>query len=253
MPSGLYKKDTFLDKNIDYLINHTIIEYDLKSANVSLCREYNLLPEKEIEKIANLSKAKRVVAIGKLMRKDLEFNHKLKESFIDIRKRFFEANKIEDQDILSIKKDAVFCLRQVPITEFGACHFVEKNIYTAYMTLNNCEFYYAPRIMDDGILDVKGISDQVLPLHENYTFNDMQTLSKQQVLMKFRKFVDRYKNLKLDIGYYREFNQESVYRLIDSEFTYTDDTFIPYDNKLEHLDIDYNFFNYVVAISKILI
>ena len=71
--------------------------------------------------------------------------------------------------------------------------------------------------------------------------------------MKFRKFVDRYKNLKLDIGYYREFNQESVYRLIDSEFTYTDDTFIPYDNKLEHLDIDYNFFNYVVAISKILI
>ena len=71
--TNLYLKDNYLDKNIPYVFNTKIIEYDLKSANTSLCREYNLLPIKQIEEIESMKKDKRVVTIGKLMRKDKVF------------------------------------------------------------------------------------------------------------------------------------------------------------------------------------
>ena len=87
--SDLYHKDTYLNKNVDSIINRRIIEYDLKSANTSLCKEYSLLPETTINKIESMKKSDRVVAIGKLQRKDKEFNSNLKDSFRDIRKRFF--------------------------------------------------------------------------------------------------------------------------------------------------------------------
>ena len=110
--SKLYLKDNYLNKGISILTGKTIIEYDLKSANTSLCSEYHLLPQDQIEKISALPRSKRVVKIGKLCRKNKEFNEGLKRAFVDIRRRFFEANNIQDEDILAIKKDAIFCLRK---------------------------------------------------------------------------------------------------------------------------------------------
>ena len=90
--SSLYRKDNYLNKNISILSGRTIIEYDLKSANTSLCSEYHLLPQSQIDAIAALPRTQRVVKIGKLCRKNKEFNEGLKKAFIDIRRRFFEAN-----------------------------------------------------------------------------------------------------------------------------------------------------------------
>ena len=55
------------------------------------------------EEIEKMPKKKRVVAIGKVQRKDNTFKDGLKDAFIDIRRRFFEKNNIGDADILSIK------------------------------------------------------------------------------------------------------------------------------------------------------
>ena len=140
--SMLYNRDTYLNKCEDMIINRMIVEYDLKSANTSLCREYKLLPIESINKIDEMKKSDRVKTIGKLMRKDKEFKKGLKDAFVDIRRRFFEENGIKDDDILSIKKDAIFCLKTVPREEFGYCRFVPKNKYTSYLNLNRLEFYY---------------------------------------------------------------------------------------------------------------
>ena len=85
----MYLKDTYLNKDIDIITNRKIIEYDLKSANTSLCKEYKLLPEEQIAKIEQMKKKDRVVTIGKLQRKNKEFNASFKNSFKDIRRRFF--------------------------------------------------------------------------------------------------------------------------------------------------------------------
>ena len=41
-----------------------------------------------------------------------DFNYVLSKAFKDMRKQFFIANGIEDSDILSIKKDAIFVIKK---------------------------------------------------------------------------------------------------------------------------------------------
>ena len=68
-------------------------------------------------------------------------------------------------------------------------------------------------------------------------------------------FVTGYKHRLLDPGYYREFNQNSKMISDDGVTSYDDDTFIPYEGheKVNHLNIDYNFANVLIPLMKILI
>ena len=263
MSSDLYLKDNYLNKNYPMIINKVIIEYDLKSANTSLCKEYNLLPDIKIQEIENMTKRDRVKTIGKIMRKDEKFNSGLKDAFIDIRKRFFEENNIENEDVLAIKKDAIFCLKEVKTTEFGFCKFSSKNKYTSYLYINHLEIYYNSKgdfLGDDGKIDVKGISDNILEKHSAYMlrffkilFRHLETSPKKITNRYIANFIDKYKNLQLEVGYYREFNQMSIIRLNDSDETYDNEVFIPYDHKHDHLCIDYNFFEILLPIIKLIL
>lgn len=260
--SDLYLRDTYLNRNVDMLINQPIIEYDLKSANTSLCREYKLLPEERIQKIEKMPRDERVKTIGKLMRKDFNFNQGLKGAFMDIRKRFFEANDITDGDILAIKKDALFCLREVEHDTFGACYFSSKNKYTSYMRIGRLELYYSSQGAYIGMpskLDIKGIKDSNLKKHEEYMidflktlFRHLETSEKQTQINYLKRFIDKYKHRQLEVGYYREFNQESIIRLTGREETYDEEVFIPFVNKQPALNIDYNFVNILLPIVQIL-
>lgn len=258
----MYLKDTYLNKDIDIITNRKIIEYDLKSANTSLCKEYKLLPEEQIAKIEQMKKKDRVVTIGKLQRKNKEFNASFKNSFKDIRRRFFYANHLESKDVLAIKKDAIFCLVNCEMTKFGECHFVEKNVYTSYMHLNNLELYYNRRgkSLDEYKLDVKGISDSTIHLHDGFMLDFLATVFKKieegneaSLFRYINKFVSKYKHLQLPVGYYREFNNTSLIRLNDMDECFEDETFIPFEHKQEHLNIDYNFFNVIIPIMKMIV
>ena len=261
--SSLYRKDNYLNKNISILSGKTIIEYDLKSANTSLCSEYHLLPQSQIDAIAALPRTQRVVKIGKLCRKNKEFNEGLKKAFIDIRRRFFEANNIQDEDILCIKKDAIFCLRRCPNNKFGPCLFREKNVYSSYLYLPPLEVYYKSSFRPDKrVICVKGISDEVLTLHEDYMLKFLMKIftyieggNRKALYRYFSDFVTGYKHRLLDPGYYREFNQNSKMISYDGVTSYDDDTFIPYEGheKVNHLNIDYNFANVLIPLMKILI
>ena len=262
MISSLYMKDSYLNRNVELLTNENIIEYDLKSANTSLCREYEIIPIKEIERLEKMDKKKRVVTFGKMMRADKSLADKLKDAFIDIRKRFFEANDIQDGDVLAIKKDAIFCLKEMHFTEFGHCRFVKKNAYTSFMRVGNLELYYAATFSEtnpDGTLDVKGIADEALDKHDPYMMSFLRTLFKHLELSEkgvqakyLTRFVTRYKHCKLDLGYYREFNHASVFRVLDSETTYDEKVFLP-EHPFESLDISYNFSTVILPIVRILL
>lgn len=201
--SDLYLRDTYLNRNIDILSNQTIIEYDLKSANTSLCREYNLLPKEKVDKIADMPRDDRVKTIGKLMRKDSVFKEGLKAAFVDIRKRFFEANEIQDGDILAIRKDAIFCLREVKQDTFGHCKFSSKNRYSSFLRLDRLELYYSPKgefFGGKATVDVKGINDDILIKHDEFMLEFFRTLFKhiesspKSVQIHYvRRFIDKYK------------------------------------------------------------
>lgn len=254
--SNLYERDLYTCKDFDYVISKRIIEYDIKSANVNLCRYYKLLPEDELNKIEIMSKYERVVYIGKLQRKDKDFAKKLSKAFKDMRKEFFIANRIMDSDILSIKKDAIFIIgKKCTITNFKNVTFVEKNVYTSFHKLNNLEFYYSSK---NDKLDVKGIDDSSL-----YQYNKFMNILKRMFKLlemnkreEFVKFVKRfsqdYKNKHLSYEYYREFKPDGCYTLIQTD----SDKSIVYglENMDETIDdrlcINYNYIAYILPIIQ---
>lgn len=251
--STLYLKDQYLDKTIPYLISSDIIEYDIRSAGYSLSRHYHLLNDDVLNLLDTLPKKDRQIKIGLLLRDDAEYNRRLKEAFVNIRKEFFIANSLIDDDILSIKKDAIFLLRRVSQTRFGEdIEFVEKNVYSSYYYINKKEFYVAR-----DRLDVKGISEKNLEPHREYMldflhniFKMIETSDQRYVIKELVSFVDHYKSGNLDIHYYRELSNECEYRL-KRKFAGYDMGLIDTDD-VDDLNISYNYMNYIRPLISIL-
>lgn len=248
MSSKLWKKDLYLNPNIFYIFNTEIIEYDMKRAGLSLVQEYELLDEKTISILKKLPKDACDRKLGLLQREDKVFAEKLKVAFQSAREQFFIMNEIEDDEILAIKKDAIFMLKRCEHEKFGKfVMFRIKHEYTSYIHLGKLELYYNPTI-----IDVKGITDELLIHHEEYMlkflkqyFLKMETSDKISVISFVRRFIDRYKRRELEPGYYREFNNKSVFRTIYG------DTIGEWIDDVNYLDIHYNYMEILIKLIKI--
>lgn len=240
MTNKLYEHDLYINNNIEYLFNREIFEYDMKDAGYSLTREYKLLPKKTLDKLDKMKKQYRKVQIGKIQRVDESYKNLLKESFKNARKLFFIANELEEDDVISIKKDAIFTTKRCTITKVGKfIDFRLKHTYTSYIQLpQRLEIYY------NGDVDIKGISEECLKLHKDYMVkfiksycHKMETKTTEQVLEYVSKFITDYKMKKLDVHYYRTFDHRSSFISNDGEIVFKE-----YDNSnKENLDISYNF------------
>ena len=248
LPNNFEEKTNFTNKNILYLFNRTIYEYDIHSADINLCIYYKLLPQDKIDAILKLDKTRRVVKIGN-MQKDKEFREKLKDAFSNIRKEFYEANDLDITDIIAVKKDAIFTTTQCEATKFGNVEFQPKHMYSSFIQIRNLEFYY-----NNERCDVKGIDDTYLKYHENgmlklvkMFFKKMETGTIQDTLIYLNRMSTSYKFRELPLDFYREFNVESKYTLIGTDDRY--DEF--WEDRKEELDISYNFINIIIPLVKI--
>ncbi len=249
--SNLYTKTLYRNKSIPYLFSRDIIEYDISSAGYNLTIEYNLLDKDRLDKLHGLSKKERHYKIGWYQKKDKKYAKELNEAFTDIRKRFFKANNIQDEDIIAIKKDAIFCNRFCNVTEFNNVKFVEKNRYTSYLYLADCEIYYNYRQ-----LDIKNIDDAVLTKHDDYIkkyismcIKHFETSPLETQLRFMRRFIDKYKSFELELGYYRPFDKLSLYSVNGDNILYDDYWY----DKIDELDISYNFSNVLIPLFSIAI
>ena len=254
--STLYERDLYTNKEYDYLISKRIIEYDIKSANVNLCRYYKLLPDEELDKIEVMSKRERVIYIGKLQRDNKDFAKKLSKAFKDMRKQFFIANKIVDSDILSIKKDAIFIVgKRCHNTNFGNVTFVEKNVYSSFHRLNNLEFYYSGKYNS---VDIKGIDDNSLYLYQSFInilkrlFRYLERNQREEFVKFVKDFTTNYKEKRLTYDYYKELTTNGCYTLIQED----NNKKVVYglDNIDESIDdklcINYNYFAYILPMIQ---
>lgn len=235
----LWAKDKYI-ANLPTIFNQTIVEYDLKAANISLAKEYELLDKDEIKRIESLPKDQRVVAIGLIQRENKLYIEKEKMAFMGARKKFFDVNQIKDEEIHAIRKDAIFVLRYVKEEKVSKyLNFRMKNEYTSYMDLSPLYIYYNKT---NG-LDIKGMSDETYEeFHKEYfgaflyeTIRMIESGDKSRALKKVRIFFDSYKTRKLDVEYYREFNAASQFRYMDGELSKSH-----YRDEIGELDISYN-------------
>lgn len=250
MERKIYQEDNFINSNIPFMFNRRIVEFDMKEAGFSLCKEYKLLPSDVLTKLSRYRKDRRNVEIGNLQRNNKDFNKNLRLAFEYARKLFFDANALDQTDIISIKKDAIFTFHPEKITkeQFGEhILFREKNQYSAYIQLEKrLEIYYHPEYVD-----IKGINTENCNLHMDYMIDfirkfckHMETSTDEKTMDFIRRFATSYKLNKLDVGYYREFNANSKFVDLDGN------KYSVYDDP-QYLNKSYNFEHVILKLAKI--
>lgn len=245
----MYERDSYLNPYIEYLFSKKIIEYDMSDAGLNLSYYYKLLPVEVLDKIKATPKKEHAIKLGLIQREDVNYKNELSKAFVDMRKKLFEENDIQEDDVLSIKKDAVFMLTSLNKTEFDNVIFKKKHVYTSYIRLNSrYELYY-----DGNDIDVKGINDNLVEKHRDGFLEIMrkffyiaETQKPESLLSYLVSIHDQYKWRKLDIQCYREFNPRSLFHIrygweteyeLAGNVTYYDD---PVSLTVDRLDIDYN-------------
>lgn len=205
---------------VNYLISNFIREYDISKANINILLYKGIITKRQYDYYYGLPKKVREIQIGCLMKRNATVKEALKSGFKEMRQLLFDANDVQDYEVLSIKKDAVYIIgRQLTTTKFANLEFLPKNTYTSFYRLVNLELYYYLDIKQRECLDIKGISDNMICLHEpymldflKYIFATAQSGDILEAITSLQNFTKDFVDGNLDIGYYRELNNTSLFR-----------------------------------------
>ena len=253
----LWEKTIWLNSDIDFIFGANIVEYDMKSAGLSLIKEFKLLDKNTINELDKMTKDAKNKKIGLIQRSDKEFTNKLSLAFKEARRRFMVANNLEYESILSIKKDAIFVIDSLcKNLEFGNIFFQKKNVYTTFFKLNRIEFFFN---VETNHIDLKGLGqgddlERVIQLHGPYLLDFMMkfaTLREYGISTKnmrnfLKNFIVDYRERNLDINYYRELDKGLGFELFDEamgEYIKVSET----DDK-KNVNIITNYIHYIMPL-----
>lgn len=212
-------------------INNSIYEYDIRKANISILLKNNVISAETYNAFLNMDKMERQIKIGLMQKNNPELKNVLELGFEEARRLLIESNSIQKEEIVSIKKDAIFVTRQLVYTSFPPIEFVLKNRYDLFVKTEypKLEFYYGMIDNEEENLDVKGIKDEALPIHYGTWmtflcefFGYLSHGQLQEAMTLLSTTSKNYINRSLPIEYYREFNSISHFRIMPgfvSEFT----------------------------------
>ena len=264
--SDIYKYTYHSNKYIDYLINTYIREYDIRKAGPSALLVGGCISKQQYDWICSLPRQERQIQTGLLSKNNPEFEKVKKQVIMDARKEFITQNNIGDENILSIKNDAIYIIDKSPAyTSFfnGNIEFIPKNIYTSFYRYNRTEMYYSfDSMINKEQLDIKNIGDDKLEYHKEYIldflmylFNIVQSSQIVQAIQSLQNIINEYVSLQLPLGFYREFNSRSAFKINFSQFSNFYADFLPEDIDKSLLDIGQNFdlFQYLFKIYSTLL
>lgn len=226
MCSELHKLINY-SSGVPYINSNYIIEYDLSKANITSLLYYKEIDETLYNTLYNMDKIKREVYIGNLIRTNKNIYKAIKNGISYAKKLFFENNDIKDNEVLSIRNDAIFIIGNREMkTDFSPFIFSKKNTYTFFMkTSTRLELYYRyDRLTDMEYFDVKGINDSVLPKNEVFitllcdTFFNIQNKTIEEAIQIFQNVYNNFIARKMDIEYYRSFDADSSFYIMSRDF-----------------------------------
>ncbi len=230
-------------------ISGVIEEYDIAKANINMLLVAGKIDKKTYDFLYNADKQYREVYIGKLIKDDKSYDTVIKKGLIYYKDLFYQANSIEDDNIVSIHNDSIYVLNK-PITATVFDDFVNfkfKGKYIAFWKIFSLEiYYYYDLISSVERIEIKGINDEKLSLHELYFIEFLKTLFLERetngleaCLDLLKTFTRNYLDKSLDPNYYREFNPSSLFNFGRG---YYSKYCLP--NQVQYLDITYN--NYIL-------
>ena len=137
--------------------------------------------------------------------------------------QLLSKNSIPVQEVVRIANDAIYILSDnvyshTTIDDDGILYFATKNKFTSMLTICKNLLIFANTANNGLVLDVKGINDELLFLHEpmlgfiGELIIKIESNNTKEIISYFKDFYSRYMNRKLDLSYYRELNSDSMYR-----------------------------------------
>jgi len=251
-------KQFYTNDSIKYLLNKNIFEYDIKRAGVTMLYEINYFDKDTYNSLINMHKLELDIALGKYLN---PATFKLINENIAIKmNEFITANNISKDNIISLKKDALFIYNINPhIVTFGKkVEFVRKNIYTSFFKLGDLELYFNS---NTGNIDIKGVSsDSSYKLHPLiYVVKDickrlehleLGLVSYNDVFSFIQKVNDEYLDGRMVKDTYRELNATLKFRSsFNSNVVYFDN--LP-DLDSFKLDVSYNWKTFIAPFVSLL-
>lgn len=245
----LYEKTRYISP-YSYLINKKIQEYDISKANISILREYGYIDDKKYEYLYSLPKKNREIRIGLEIRKNPEVNNILNNGFLNARKVFFESNDINDMNVLYIDKDSVTVIDQFITNQRISkyINFVAKDKYTSFYRLGSIDFLYFNDNKTESYRFKNINHDMLIENHRKYMIDFLLSIAYMaqnnsiiNVIDTVRNFYGQYVSRRLNIGYYREFNMYSRFRM--NSYNNYDNWSVDessYTIDMNDLDISYN-------------
>ena len=247
MNSKLWKQVNY-HADIDYFSGY-IVEYDMRKANISALLSRGIINMDTYNYLFNADKKYREVYIGNMIKQDKNIYKEIQAGIIYAKKQFIEINDIKDEEILEIRNDAIYLLTDRPIQQQMSDYyfFAKKSFFTFYFRFyfNKDFFYRFDFNTEKDIIEVKGISDEKLIFHQDYFLKfiadiayGIERSNVEDVLNRWNEFYNAYVNKQLDIGFYREFNEESCYRISMKDKSFLLEA--ASEQNKPYIDINYN-------------
>lgn len=207
--NALYTKNNYLNKNLRYIKNTSIIEYDMESAGLNILTELGFFSKEYREELLSKDKLERNIIIGKLLKKDPSMVEALEDGFCEARKIFIEKNNITDHEILAIKRDAIYLLDRMTGIDGNISELIKirpKHYYNTYINILGKEHYFNTSTEE---FDVKGYPKEIIEHHNNFLFKELKkclTLDyindKDNLFLYLASLKDNMVTFNLDKGYY---------------------------------------------------
>lgn len=239
------------------LIVNRIIEYDIRSANTTMLLKSEKLSADDVAALNSLPKHEREVAVGKMIASNPTVYGIIAGGIARAKLALFTANHVIADDVQAIRNDAVFIVgRKLRTTTFGPVEFRIKNVYDVFFRLEGgLDIYHG----EDGHVDIKGISDDILA-NDDHRNGMLKFLGKcAEHLCSGRRdglrrylidFSADYKERKLDACFYRELSKANGYRFGDVEDAVEMVLDKVANDDIKRLNIAYNYNRIVIPMIR---
>ena len=89
-------------------ISGRIVEYDIKSANITMLKVSNVISEETYQYLQSLPKISREIEIGLLIRSNPAIFKAISSGIEKYKLKFAEANNIDENRIVRVANDAIY-------------------------------------------------------------------------------------------------------------------------------------------------
>lgn len=250
----LLSKQNYVDPS--RYISGRIVEYDIKSANISMLYLKGIIDEENYRYLSSIPKQEREVSIGLMIKDNYNIYKAIANGIKEYRLKFGEANNITPESIVRIANDAIYLNSFIDVNQTIFDNVVEfrvKSISNVFLKLtsnikSSSSYNIFVSFNNNGKLDisVKGLNEALYPMHTDIlgvigtTVFYLERSTPEDALNYLSNIIEMYIHRNLPLSYYREFNSESKYNILFNNARYLVNE-LSSNSDISYIDITYNY------------